>query len=79
MESKCYCGHTTTCDCGPLETKIEWIDIKQEQPTKEGKYIVKTKTMMGNKYKIEYKCTIKDDKAHFSVTNQIVTHWLKEN
>jgi len=25
---KCYCGHTTTCDCSPLETKqtaVEWL------------------------------------------------------
>ena len=27
---KCYCGHTTYCDCGPLEEKsaVEWF---QEQ------------------------------------------------
>jgi hypothetical protein len=27
-EIKCYCGHTMTCQCGPLETKqtaIEWL------------------------------------------------------
>lgn len=24
---KCYCGHTTYCDCGPLEeqTAVEWL------------------------------------------------------
>ena len=22
-ETKCYCGHTTYCDCGPEETKQE--------------------------------------------------------
>jgi hypothetical protein len=24
---KCYCGHTTYCDCGPLEEKsaVEWL------------------------------------------------------
>jgi hypothetical protein len=22
-QTKCYCGHTTTCDCGPLEPKQE--------------------------------------------------------
>lgn len=28
METKCYCGHTTRCDCGPEEMKqtaIEWL------------------------------------------------------
>ena len=35
--TKCYCGHTTTCDCGPEEPKQNWyhdgkiIDGKQEQ------------------------------------------------
>ena len=22
---KCYCGHTTTCDCGPLQNSVEWL------------------------------------------------------
>ena len=27
---KCYCGHTTYCDCGPLEEpKQETLDIKR--------------------------------------------------
>ena len=25
-ETKCYCGHTTTCDCGPKETKQETVE-----------------------------------------------------
>jgi hypothetical protein len=30
QETKCYCGHTTYCDCGPLEepkqeTAVEWL------------------------------------------------------
>ena len=27
-EIKCYCGHTTTCDCSPLEkqTAVEWLE-----------------------------------------------------
>jgi hypothetical protein len=35
--TKCYCGHTTYCDCGPEEPKQNWyhdgkiIDGKQEQ------------------------------------------------
>ncbi len=58
---------------------MEWIDIKKEQPTEEGKYVVKTITTMGSKHKVETLCTITKGKVHFGVTNQIVTHWLKEN
>jgi hypothetical protein len=25
-QTKCYCGHTTTCDCGPKETKQETVE-----------------------------------------------------
>ena len=28
METKCYCGHTTTCDCGEL-SKIEMLAIEE--------------------------------------------------
>lgn len=31
MENKCYCGHTTRCDCGPEEIKqtaVEWLESK---------------------------------------------------
>ena len=58
---------------------MEWIDIKKEQPTKEGKYVVKTITTMGSNHKVETLCTITKGKAHFGVTNQNITHWLKEN
>jgi len=39
--TKCYCGHTTTCDCGPEEPKQNWyhdgkiIDGKQERSYSE--------------------------------------------
>ncbi len=58
---------------------MEWIDIKKEQPTEEGKYVVKTITPMGSNHKVETFCPITQGKAHFGVTNQNVTHWLKEN
>ena len=29
-ETKCYCGHTTTCDCGPEETKQETLEEAAE-------------------------------------------------
>ena len=59
---------------------MEWIDIKKEQPTQEGKYVVKTITTMGSNHKVEARCFLDGKgKAHFGVTNQNVTHWLKEN
>jgi hypothetical protein len=62
---------------------MNWIDINNEIPNVEGKYIVKTTTTMGNTHRLDATCTLKEDKgkvkAHFNVSNQIVTHWLKEN
>ena len=26
QETKCYCGHTTYCDCGPLEEPKQEIE-----------------------------------------------------
>jgi hypothetical protein len=61
-----------------MNNKFKWVDIKEEQPTHEGKYLVKTQTMMGNSHTLESHMTINKDKVHFNVSNQIVTHWLKE-
>jgi hypothetical protein len=62
---------------------MEWIDINDEIPGVEGKYLVKTRTTMGNTHRVDSVCTLKEDKgkmkAHFNVNNQKVTHWLKEN
>ena len=57
---------------------MEWIDIKLEEPSTEGKYLVKTLTSMGNIHRIESICHKNKGKMHFNCTNQIVTHWLKE-
>ena len=61
---------------------MEWIDITIEQPTVNGKYLVKTKTGMGNERRLDADYTIQKvngkDKKTFHVSNQIVTHWLKE-
>ena len=62
-----------------IAKQISWVDASTEMPTKAGKYVVKTKTSMGNSHKVECQCTITNNKASFNVTNQIVTHWLKEN
>lgn len=29
--TKCYCGHTTTCDCGPEEPKQETLEEAAER------------------------------------------------
>jgi hypothetical protein len=62
---------------------MEWIDITIEKPKVGGKYLVKTKTTMGNTHRLDATYTINidangKDKSHFNVSNQIVTHWLKE-
>lgn len=57
---------------------MQWIDISLEQPTTAGKYLVKTRTSMGNTHRLEANYTITNGKGHFGVTNQVVTHWLKE-
>lgn len=38
QETKCYCGHTTTCDCGPEETKQECMITKIMQMDAEMAY-----------------------------------------
>ena len=30
-QTKCYCGHTTTCDCGPEEPKQETLEEAAER------------------------------------------------
>lgn len=63
---------------------MEWIDITIEKPKVAGKYLVRTQTTMGNVHRLEAGFTITKDektgkeKSHFNVSNQIVTHWLKE-
>jgi hypothetical protein len=58
---------------------MQWIDISLEQPTQEGKYLVKTRTTMGNTHRVESSFSITNGKGKFNVSNQVVTHWLKEN
>jgi hypothetical protein len=57
---------------------MKWIEVSLGLPTKAGKYVVKTRTTMGNNHKVETGYTITNGKGHFNVSNQIVTHWLKE-
>ena len=48
-ETKCYCGHTTTCDCGPEETKQECMITKIMQMDAEMAYdsLPKQETLSG--------------------------------
>ena len=63
---------------------MKWIEVSLGLPTKAGKYVVKTRTSMGNTHRVDSTFTITKDpktnkeKKHFNVSNQIVTHWLKE-
>ena len=63
---------------------MEWIDITIEKPIVAGKYLVKTQTSFGNTHRLDATFSITKDKqsgkekSSFNVSNQIVTHWLKE-
>ena len=57
------------------------VSIEDEMPEEEGKYIVVTKTMMGNQNIFQTSIsftTVKGKlKKKWNCTNQVVTHWLK--
>ena len=57
---------------------MQWISVYDELPENPGKYIVKTKTMMGNENKFNARLHISGSKKTWDVSNQVVTHWLKE-
>lgn len=57
---------------------LNWISVTDELPEKPGKYIVKTKTMMGNQNRFDARLHISGSKKTWDVSNQVVTHWLKE-
>ena len=52
------------------------INVEKALPTEDGKYIVFTKTKMGNGNIFECRYHNKNGKPHWGCTNQIVTHWL---
>lgn len=58
---------------------MQWIPVNDELPEKPGKYIVKTKTTMGNQNRFYARLHISGFKKTWDVSNQVVTHWLKEN
>ncbi len=57
---------------------MQWVNNLKRQPTKPGKYIVKTETMLGeNKFNCRF--TINENgKTSWDCSGQIVTHWLEE-
>jgi len=60
-----------------METLIEH-SIEDKVPTKPGKYIVKTKTGMGNIHRLECNVTIDlKGRPYFHVTNQKVISWYE--
>lgn len=54
---------------------MKWINILDLLPEEPGKYIVETKTSMGNVNKFQARFNGKS----FDVRNQVVVKWLKEN
>lgn len=58
---------------------LNWISVNDKLPKTPGKYIVKTKTMMGNQNRFDARLHISGSKKTWDVSNQVVTHWLKEN
>ncbi len=67
---------------------MEWIEINNEDettlPQVQGKYVLKTLTIMQRSvHKVEAFFSIKFENGKwnkkFSTSNQIVTHWLKED
>jgi len=53
---------------------MKWVEYDRDNPPEIGRYVVKTRTMMGNTHKIESTFSGKN----WSCTNQIVTHYLYE-
>lgn len=65
-------------NCLEMEEKFVKKSVDTELPTEDGKYIVFTKTGMGNVNIIEILFDVKNNKPHWGCNNQIVTHWLKK-
>ena len=55
-----------------------WVSVKVEMPDIAGKYVIRSTTRMGNINRFEARLYITGDKRTWDVSNQIVTHWLKE-
>ena len=54
---------------------MQWVDIKDRRPVDTSKkYVIETRTMMGNIHRVE---TTWNGKT-FGVTNQVVLRWLEE-
>ena len=54
--------------------RLEWIG-NNIPPSQVGKYVIETKTLVGNIHRLEA-CW---NGESWSVSNQIVLRWLKEN
>jgi hypothetical protein len=61
-----------------MNEKFAKVSVIDEVPTENGKYIVFTKTGMGNVNVLETTVHIKGKDVHWTCNNQKVTHWLKQ-
>lgn len=57
---------------------MKWTEYDRSNPPPVGKYLVKTKTMMGNTHRIEATLSFSGKNPSWSCTNQIVTEYLDE-
>lgn len=64
-------------------SQLNWIEVNQELPTTEGKYVVKTISAYGTYFhskhiiEVKFNFNIKGQPV-WGCSNQKVTHWLKE-
>ena len=56
---------------------MKWVSVSDELPDSSGKYIVKTKTLLGGN-RFDARLHVSKSKKTWDVSNQVVTHWLKE-
>jgi hypothetical protein len=58
---------------------MKWIKVSERLPSSEGKYVVKTKSLLGEK-KLETSFSIDENEKHsWSASNQEVMYWLDED
>ena len=67
-ETKCYCGHTTTCDCGPEEPKQETLEEAALKYSAEPQYFGKISGFRASaKWQQERSYSEEDMKSAFKV------------
>ena len=73
---KCYCGHTTYCDCIPLEVKIDILDFNQivKEPKQETLEEAAENSFLANK--LENSTAV--EKAHYIAGFRECAKWQQK-